>query len=179
MPGKPYFFLFLFVWNRLWNISLPSYCPTLEHWALSDILFICVILLSMVLTWFVPKYTCIKLFNMTRTRVRLVSTGKCSILCQKSFKIILLLCEQIKMIHYNLTVTYICICWLVSAVLLTLGGNGDGSPCKFPFTFQGEKYDSCTTQGRDDGYRWCATTEDYDRDKTYGFCPETGGWRHN
>ncbi len=24
------------------------------------------------------------------------------------------------------------------------------------------------------GYRWCATTEDYDRDKTYGFCPETG-----
>ncbi|XP_053347984.1 72 kDa type IV collagenase [Clarias gariepinus] len=58
-------------------------------------------------------------------------------------------------------------------LLLTLGGNGDGSPCKFPFTFQGEKYDSCTTAGRDDGYRWCATTENYDQDKTYGFCPET------
>lgn len=59
-------------------------------------------------------------------------------------------------------------------VLLTLGGNGDGAPCKFPFTFQGEKYDSCTTAGRDDGYRWCSTTENYDQDKTYGFCPETG-----
>uniref|UniRef100_A0A9J7XBP2 Matrix metallopeptidase 2 n=1 Tax=Cyprinus carpio carpio TaxID=630221 RepID=A0A9J7XBP2_CYPCA len=58
-------------------------------------------------------------------------------------------------------------------LLFTLSGNADGAPCKFPFTFQGEKYDSCTTSGRDDGYRWCATTEDYDRDKTYGFCPET------
>lgn len=58
-------------------------------------------------------------------------------------------------------------------LLFTLGGNAEGAPCKFPFTFQGEKYDGCTTQGRDDGYRWCATTEDYDSDKTYGFCPET------
>uniref|UniRef100_A0A7N8Y3X1 72 kDa type IV collagenase n=1 Tax=Mastacembelus armatus TaxID=205130 RepID=A0A7N8Y3X1_9TELE len=59
-------------------------------------------------------------------------------------------------------------------LLFTLGGNGEGAACKFPFNFQGEKYDGCTTQGRDDGYRWCATTDDYDRDKTYGFCPETG-----
>uniref|UniRef100_A0A7N8WK23 72 kDa type IV collagenase n=1 Tax=Mastacembelus armatus TaxID=205130 RepID=A0A7N8WK23_9TELE len=58
-------------------------------------------------------------------------------------------------------------------LLFTLGGNGEGAACKFPFNFQGEKYDGCTTQGRDDGYRWCATTDDYDRDKTYGFCPET------
>uniref|UniRef100_A0A8C8A0D3 72 kDa type IV collagenase n=1 Tax=Oryzias sinensis TaxID=183150 RepID=A0A8C8A0D3_9TELE len=60
-------------------------------------------------------------------------------------------------------------------LLFTLGGNGDGAPCKFPFTFQGKQYDSCTTEGRDDGYRWCATTEDYDRDTSYGFCPETVG----
>ncbi|XP_052340888.1 72 kDa type IV collagenase-like [Oncorhynchus keta] len=58
-------------------------------------------------------------------------------------------------------------------LLFTLGGNADGAPCKFPFTFQGENYDGCTTQGRDDGYRWCATTENYDNDKSYGFCPET------
>lgn len=63
-------------------------------------------------------------------------------------------------------------------MLFTLGGNGEGAPCKFPFNFQGEKYDSCTTSGRDDGYRWCATTEDYDRDKSFGFCPETGRWWH-
>uniref|UniRef100_A0A8C5ERC0 72 kDa type IV collagenase n=1 Tax=Gouania willdenowi TaxID=441366 RepID=A0A8C5ERC0_GOUWI len=58
-------------------------------------------------------------------------------------------------------------------LLFTLGGNAEGAPCKFPFTFQGDKYDSCTTQGRDDGYRWCGTTDDYDRDTQYGFCPET------
>ncbi|KAJ8343326.1 hypothetical protein SKAU_G00306550 [Synaphobranchus kaupii] len=58
-------------------------------------------------------------------------------------------------------------------LLFTLGGNADGVACKFPFTFQGDKYDGCTTSGRDDGYRWCATTENYDNDKTYGFCPET------
>lgn len=59
-------------------------------------------------------------------------------------------------------------------VLFSLGGNAEGAPCKFPFTFQGEKYDGCTTAGRSDGYRWCATTENYDVDKSFGFCPETG-----
>uniref|UniRef100_A0A670J1S2 72 kDa type IV collagenase n=1 Tax=Podarcis muralis TaxID=64176 RepID=A0A670J1S2_PODMU len=58
-------------------------------------------------------------------------------------------------------------------LLFTMGGNGDGQPCKFPFKFQGSTYDSCTTEGRTDGYRWCGTTEDYDRDKKFGFCPET------
>ncbi|XP_041077695.1 72 kDa type IV collagenase-like [Polyodon spathula] len=58
-------------------------------------------------------------------------------------------------------------------LLFTLGGNAEGAPCKFPFNFQGTKYESCTTEGRTDGYRWCGTTEDYDKDKTYGFCPET------
>ncbi|KAM4722162.1 72 kDa type IV collagenase [Rhinophrynus dorsalis] len=58
-------------------------------------------------------------------------------------------------------------------LLFTLAGNADGKPCKFPFKFLGNTYDSCTTEGRTDGYRWCATTEDYDKDKKYGFCPET------
>ncbi|XP_069594698.1 72 kDa type IV collagenase [Ranitomeya imitator] len=58
-------------------------------------------------------------------------------------------------------------------LLFTLAGNADGKPCKFPFKFQGKSYDSCTTEGRTDSYRWCSTTEDYDQDKSYGFCPET------
>ncbi|KAK9392689.1 72 kDa type IV collagenase [Crotalus adamanteus] len=57
--------------------------------------------------------------------------------------------------------------------LFTMGGNSDGQPCKFPFMFEGRSFDSCTTEGRQDGYRWCGTTEDYDRDKKFGFCPET------
>ena len=46
----------------------------------------------------------------------------------------------------------------------------------FPFIFLGETYNGCTTEGRNDGYRWCATTNDFDMDKKYGFCPSRGEW---
>ncbi|XP_020023644.1 matrix metalloproteinase-9 isoform X1 [Castor canadensis] len=55
--------------------------------------------------------------------------------------------------------------------LYTEHGNADGKPCVFPFIFEGRSYSACTTQGRSDGYRWCATTANYDQDKLYGFCP--------
>ncbi|KAB1262301.1 Matrix metalloproteinase-9 [Camelus dromedarius] len=55
--------------------------------------------------------------------------------------------------------------------LHTRDGNADGKPCVFPFTFEGRSYSACTTDGRSDGYRWCATTANYDQDKLYGFCP--------
>ncbi|XP_004687492.1 PREDICTED: matrix metalloproteinase-9 [Condylura cristata] len=55
--------------------------------------------------------------------------------------------------------------------LYTQDGNADGKPCVFPFTFEGRSYSACTTEGRSDGYRWCATTANYDQDKLYGFCP--------
>lgn len=61
-----------------------------------------------------------------------------------------------------------------STVLYTNGGNSDGSPCVFPFIFDGTSYDTCTTDGRSDGYRWCATTANFDQDKKYGFCPNRG-----
>uniref|UniRef100_A0A8C6TZU1 Matrix metalloproteinase-9 n=1 Tax=Neogobius melanostomus TaxID=47308 RepID=A0A8C6TZU1_9GOBI len=50
-------------------------------------------------------------------------------------------------------------------------GNSDGKECVFPFVFLGDEYNSCTTEGRSDGYRWCATTDNFDKDKKYGFCP--------
>uniref|UniRef100_A0A671YT93 Matrix metalloproteinase-9 n=1 Tax=Sparus aurata TaxID=8175 RepID=A0A671YT93_SPAAU len=58
-----------------------------------------------------------------------------------------------------------------SELLYTFGGNADGAECVFPFVFLGKEYDSCTTEGRSDGYRWCATTSNFDTDKKFGFCP--------
>ncbi|KAM3618097.1 uncharacterized protein V6R79_015474 [Siganus canaliculatus] len=58
-----------------------------------------------------------------------------------------------------------------SELLFTFGGNADGAKCVFPFVFLGKEYDSCTTEGRSDGYRWCATTDNFDRDTKFGFCP--------
>ncbi|XP_040009672.1 matrix metalloproteinase-9 [Xiphias gladius] len=58
-----------------------------------------------------------------------------------------------------------------SELLYTFGGNANGAECVFPFVFLGNEYDSCTTEGRSDGYRWCATTDNFDKDKKYGFCP--------
>ncbi|XP_070600410.1 matrix metalloproteinase-9-like [Erythrolamprus reginae] len=56
-------------------------------------------------------------------------------------------------------------------VVKTHFGNADGSLCHFPFVFDGKSYSSCTTEGREDGLPWCATTPNFDQDKTYGFCP--------
>lgn len=56
----------------------------------------------------------------------------------------------------------------------TVGGNAEGSPCTFPFTFLGNTYESCTASGRSDGKMWCSTTKSYDDDRKWGFCPDQG-----
>ncbi|XP_077023905.1 matrix metalloproteinase-9 [Tamandua tetradactyla] len=58
-----------------------------------------------------------------------------------------------------------------SESLFTVGGNAGGKPCEFPFVFEDRSYSACTTDGRSDGYSWCATTASYDEDQLYGFCP--------
>ncbi|CAJ0939116.1 unnamed protein product [Ranitomeya imitator] len=50
-------------------------------------------------------------------------------------------------------------------------GNADGEFCKFPFLFNDKEYNSCTDAGRSDGFLWCSTTYNFDKEGKYGFCP--------
>lgn len=61
--------------------------------------------------------------------------------------------------------------WSFPAVVKVKYGNADGEFCKFPFLFMGTEYNSCTSQGRDDGFLWCSTSYNFDEDGKYGFCP--------
>jgi len=55
--------------------------------------------------------------------------------------------------------------------LLTYGGNSKGAACVFPFRAERRLYEGCTMDGREDGYKWCATTSDFDKDGKWGMCP--------
>ena len=53
------------------------------------------------------------------------------------------------------------------------GSKVKNSPCKFPFTNNGEKYDSCTTDNDPDGRFWCSTKVDQSGNHqkgNWGYC---------
>lgn len=47
--------------------------------------------------------------------------------------------------------------------------DNDNERCVFPFYYQEQKYDSCTTINNA-GRFWCATTDDYDQDRLWANC---------
>lgn len=50
----------------------------------------------------------------------------------------------------------------------TVGGNSGGRPCVFPFQYKNVQYISCILT--DHHRKWCSTTANYDKDKTWGEC---------
>ncbi|KAK6485123.1 lymphocyte antigen 75 [Huso huso] len=60
--------------------------------------------------------------------------------------------------------------------IYTTRGNSFGLPCEFPFKYNGTWHHDCTSDEREEGMEWCATTALYDTEKKWGIClkPETG-----
>lgn len=55
--------------------------------------------------------------------------------------------------------------------LYTLGGNGLGRPCNFPFLYKNEWYADCTRDDSSVKRLWCAIESTYDDNQLWGYCP--------
>ncbi|KAK3546334.1 hypothetical protein QTP70_025673, partial [Hemibagrus guttatus] len=55
--------------------------------------------------------------------------------------------------------------------LYTLGGNGFGRPCNFPFLYKNKWYADCTRDDSSVKRLWCAIESKYEDNQLWGYCP--------
>uniref|UniRef100_A0A8B9KQH5 Insulin-like growth factor 2 receptor n=1 Tax=Astyanax mexicanus TaxID=7994 RepID=A0A8B9KQH5_ASTMX len=67
--------------------------------------------------------------------------------------------------------------WEQQAVIMQYGGGDPcpsvtvgGDACVFPFIYMKKSYTECTTEGKHEGRKWCATTASFDKDRKWGLC---------
>ncbi|CAM5123239.1 unnamed protein product [Natator depressus] len=46
-----------------------------------------------------------------------------------------------------------------------------GKPCVFPFIYKKFKFHTCTNLAEASGKFWCSSTDSYDRDHQWSYCP--------
>ena len=68
--------------------------------------------------------------------------------------------------------------WIICRAETSCIQTTDGANCVFPFIFDGDEYTECTSfDGGTYHNAWCATTDNHDVDKEWGYCiiPTYGG----
>ncbi|XP_062994256.1 uncharacterized protein LOC134406668 [Elgaria multicarinata webbii] len=67
--------------------------------------------------------------------------------------------------------------WALLLIAASEVSFSDPPPCVFPFIYKGKSYITCTSEGSTEQPLWCATTQNYDRDRRWKLCAlkEYGG----
>uniref|UniRef100_A0A7N9AS74 Mannose receptor, C type 1b n=1 Tax=Mastacembelus armatus TaxID=205130 RepID=A0A7N9AS74_9TELE len=55
--------------------------------------------------------------------------------------------------------------------VISIGGNGAGKPCMFPFMYRDQWFSQCSTMDTSPEQPWCAIETKYEQNELWGYCP--------